>query len=539
MAGGRCAASAMSRAGQDAEAAASRSIFFAEEMSASENQAVETSKDTDERKADPPRNKIRIRLIPRKRLSNGLLAPGKKVPEDTNNTRSKKVPEQTSKKTTSENLTTAAVQGEASSNCPRKGLCNEANSNTLKTLPAEFDSYTSSDKLPEEANENTLSKNLTITTAVQGNDASSYPAKKGLCEEANNNTPSKALPVPVKELPEEPIDNTPSKNLTTTGEQGEEEKNNSPRKRLLYDTTSNTPSQVVPEEAMHNPSRNLTTTAVKCEEVFEQAHNHIPTKKLSDKAKKNAPSNRPTDPIHKNTPRKKLCTSVVQTTDTSQNISGMKLSASVGQAMEQSFNAANLVAIKEYQEFEEKVKRTVYLDNFSHQATEAVIKTALDQFGTVRKVSFLVNYTIPYNIPQSALVEMETEKDAVSVVNMLHEFPFMMSGMPRPVRAQRATAEMFNDRPWRPGSKLEFHWMGPTDPDYEIFKKLKLMSRRHEVENLALIKHELEEEQLLAKQQQEILNCNYRKLEAMDSVILSGRVDHMSRIYSLNFDEVF
>jgi hypothetical protein len=221
--------------------------------------------------------------------------------------------------------------------------------------------------------------------------------------------------------------------------------------------------------------------------VFEHANHTISTKKLSDVARNKAPNNTPTDPAKKSTPCKKPRTSAVQAAVASQNTSTMGLPISHGRAVNQSKCAEDLEAIKQYQEFVEKVKRTVYLDNLSHQVTEAVIKAALSQFCTIRKVSFVVNYTIPYNIPQSALVEMETEKDAEVVVSMLHDFPFMMSGMPRPVRAIQATAEMFSDRPRRPGSKLKFRWMSHTDPEFKMVKKLKLLSRKHEVENLALI----------------------------------------------------
>ncbi|CAM0947588.1 unnamed protein product [Alopecurus aequalis] len=291
-------------------------------------------------------------------------------------------------------------------------------------------------------------------------------------------------------------------------------------------------------EAKTNPSRTLSTTAIKCE-VSELDNHPIRTKKLSDVARNKVPSNRPTHPAKESTPRKKPRTSPVQATGTSQNKSTTKISTSDDQAAKQSKSAADLEALKQYQEFEEKVKRTVYLDNLSDQATEAVIKAALGQFCTIRKVSFVVNYTIPYNIPQSAFVEMETEKDAEVVVGMLHDFPFMMSGMPRPVRAIRATAEMFHDRRRRPGSKLEFRWVDRTDRDYETLKKLKLLSRKHEVENFALIEHELEEEKQLAAKQQENLNCNYKMMEAMDSVLLSGMSRYISGIYNIGWNDMF
>ncbi|KAL5197806.1 hypothetical protein ABZP36_001318 [Zizania latifolia] len=519
-------------------------------MSASENQAAEDTKGTDDRKMDPPRNIIRIRLPPRKRMSNDLMEKREAL-DDANNVRSNSAPEQTNNKIATMKLTIAAAQ--ASSISTRERLCNEANNNTSrKTLPSEPNN-TSSDKLPEEANDSIPSKNLTTTAGVWGSNVTNYFAKEDMCEEANNNVPSKALPVPIKQLPENPVERMPSKNPTTMQVLGEEENNNS--LRLFDETGSEIPSKVeMPEQSKNNQNRNLIATAVKCEEAnndplsrkwLEDANNDFPTRKLSNKAKNNPPNDKPIYPDKKSAPHK-LCTSAVHAAHARQNTSErkpstfeMKPSTSFGQTTEQSVDVANLEAIKQYQEFEEKVKRTVYLDYFSHQATETVIKTALNQFGTVREIIFLVNYTIPFNIPQSALVVMETEKDAATVVITLNEFPFMMSGMPRPVRAKHATAEMFNDRPRRPGSKSEFRWVGPTDADYHIVKKLKLMSKRHELENLALIKHELEEEHFLAKHQEENLNCNHRKLDAMESVMLSGSFNHLSHFYSVNLDEVF
>lgn len=555
----------------------------------------------------------------------------------------KQYPEQTNK-----NLIIAPEQGEASSQLPRVGLCGGANSNTLsKTQSAESQSDASGDKLPNKENDSTLSKDLRVAAEEQGSDASSYA---GLSEEANNNILSIIIPLPDQDFPED-NDNSPSKNLTTTGKEGKkgkDEHNKSPRKKVIYDTDSKVedeegnypswnrtitagkyekvfaeanypiPCNKLTDGAINNgpsnnksvhkrrctssvqatstsqntqgiklsaslsqaveqstnagntnvikvyqefkektkrtvylenlshqatetktrPSRMLSTTAIECE-VFEHANHPIPPKKLPDVGRNKVPSIRPNDPAKKSTPRKKPRTSALQATGTSQNTSAMKISISDRQSVNRNKSAADLEAIKQYQEFEEKVKRTVYLDNLSHQATEAVIKAALSQFCTITKVSFVVNYTIPYNVPQSAFVEMETEKDAEVVVSMLHDFPFMMSGMPRPVRAIHATAEMFNDRPRRPGSKLKFRWADRADRDYGMIKKLKLLSRKHEVENLALIEHELEEEKLLAVKQQENLNCNYKMMEAMDSVLLSGMSNYISNIYNVSWNDVF
>ncbi|CAL5089677.1 unnamed protein product [Urochloa decumbens] len=464
-------------------------MLCAKEIPASKNQAAEASKDTCVRKIGPTGNKIRIRLPPRKATG---------------------------------------------------GQCPEATSKSVITA-------VSKDTLPE--------LNLTTATEVQVEEELSYPVRKELCEEGDEDIMSKGLPLedssstPGKESYVEAIDNTPSKKLSVIRVRSEAEKNNNSSniilsKRLLSETNSNASSMGVTEEAkINSPRKNLTTSAVKGPEaidsslgnnLFEEDRKTIATAKLSTKAISCGPSRRPADPANGKKSTKKLRTSAV-----ANGHSGMKLSTSAGLAVEQSTSAARLEAAKEYKEFEEKVKRSVYLDNLSVLVTDAVVRMALNQFGNVKNVKFLTNYTIPFDIPQSALVEMETEKDAEHVVNMLNEFPFMMSGMPRPVRAKRATAEMFNDRPSKPGRKLEFCWVGPTDPDCHDVRKFKLMYKRHEVENLALIKNQLHEEALLAQHQQDNLNCNYRKLESIDSVIQTGSVNRLTRIYNLRFDEVY
>ena len=72
----------------------------------------------------------------------------------------------------------------------------------------------------------------------------------------------------------------------------------------------------------------------------------------------------------------------------------------------------------DYATFEEKVKRTVYLDNLSPHITETVVRFALNQFGNVKSVHFIPNYIEPRNIPQFALVEMGDLMQAEAVVSM-------------------------------------------------------------------------------------------------------------------------
>ncbi|KAA8518807.1 hypothetical protein F0562_016419 [Nyssa sinensis] len=192
-----------------------------------------------------------------------------------------------------------------------------------------------------------------------------------------------------------------------------------------------------------------------------------------------------------------------------------------------------LSAEAEYAAFEEKVKRTVYLDNLSPQVTAAVLKAALNQFGNVTNVQIIPNYTGPENIPRCALVEMENSKQAREILLEMGNSPFMMSGQPRPVRALPAEVDMFEDRPRKPGRRIIFCWLDPKDPDFEVAKKLKRLTRKHAAEASFLLNHQLEEEEKLANQQAETLQANYKKYDLMESVLIDGSAKRLERHYNM------
>ncbi|RZB78894.1 hypothetical protein D0Y65_029323 [Glycine soja] len=137
---------------------------------------------------------------------------------------------------------------------------------------------------------------------------------------------------------------------------------------------------------------------------------------------------------------------------------------------------------EKYAAFKQKVSRTVYLDNMSPQVTESVIRTALDQFATVKNVKFIPNYIGPSNQPQCALVELDSAKKAKEILSMIAGYPFMMSGQPRPVRARPAVMEMFDDQPIKPNRKIKIRWLEPSDPDFELAKEVKNLTRKHAAE---------------------------------------------------------
>lgn len=195
---------------------------------------------------------------------------------------------------------------------------------------------------------------------------------------------------------------------------------------------------------------------------------------------------------------------------------------------------SNDQAKEEYAEFEEKVKRTIYIDHLSPQVTGPIIKAALAQCANVVSVELIVNYTIPYDIPSAALVELDNKTQAKAAVDLMNDFPFIIGGMPRPVRAIYAKPEMFRDRPPRPGIKKEFRWVKQGDQEYDGMKKLKSLAKRQESENIALIKNLLEEEKELAKQQKELLDGNYKKYEMLENVMQNGNIKNLAHHYGVN-----
>ncbi|KAK7846227.1 ASI1-immunoprecipitated protein 1 [Quercus suber] len=197
---------------------------------------------------------------------------------------------------------------------------------------------------------------------------------------------------------------------------------------------------------------------------------------------------------------------------------------------------ASLSAQADYAAFEERRKRTVYLDNLSPQVTEPVVKTALNQFGNVKSVQFIPNYIEPRNIPQCALVEMENTRQAEAVLSEIFQFPFMISGMPRPVRARPAEVGMFGDKPNMPGRTIRCRWLDKNNPNFKIAQKTKALIWKNAAESAFLQKQVLQEEEKLARQQDETLKANYKKFELIDSITLNdktGPADKLAKHYNL------
>uniref|UniRef100_A0A0E0K3F0 RRM domain-containing protein n=1 Tax=Oryza punctata TaxID=4537 RepID=A0A0E0K3F0_ORYPU len=188
-------------------------------------------------------------------------------------------------------------------------------------------------------------------------------------------------------------------------------------------------------------------------------------------------------------------------------------------------------ANKGYADFEERVKRTIYIDHLSPQVTSSVIEAAISQCATVVNVDFIVNCTISYDIPSAALVELDDEIQAKAAIDLMNDFPFIIGGKPRPVRAIYAKHEMIDLLTLE---SRKFRWVKQEDGiEYEGMNKLRLLARRQETKNMALIKNLLEEEKDLAKQQQELLDGIYKKYCILDSNVIND-IKNLSRRYGVN-----
>lgn len=195
-------------------------------------------------------------------------------------------------------------------------------------------------------------------------------------------------------------------------------------------------------------------------------------------------------------------------------------------------------ASKDYAGFEKKVKRTIYIDHLSPQVKESAIKAALAQCANVVHVEFIVNYTIPYkDIASAALVELDDDVQAKAAVELMNDFPFIIGGMPRPVKAIHAKAEMFRDRPPCPGLRKDFCWVKQGDKDYEAMQKLKNLAKRQESENMALIQKILKDEKELATRQQEVLDGNCKKYDMLEALVQKGDITNLAQQYGVNLND--
>ncbi|XP_057804579.1 uncharacterized protein LOC131019958 isoform X6 [Salvia miltiorrhiza] len=129
-----------------------------------------------------------------------------------------------------------------------------------------------------------------------------------------------------------------------------------------------------------------------------------------------------------------------------------------------------------------------------------------------KSVQFISIYLESKNAPQAALVEMENPKQASSIITEMGSYPFMILGMPRPIRASAARLEMFDDRPRKPGRKILCRWLDPKEPEFQ---------------------EQRAEEEKLASQQSETLLAQYKKYDLLQAVFEDGSAKRLGRHYEM------
>ncbi|KAE8713193.1 glutamate-ammonia ligase isoform 2 [Hibiscus syriacus] len=144
--------------------------------------------------------------------------------------------------------------------------------------------------------------------------------------------------------------------------------------------------------------------------------------------------------------------------------------------------------IEYYSRNKEAYKKLIHKLSFGGKlVTESVFRTALVQYG-LKSVEFIPNYLEPRNMPWCAKVDMDKEKQPEVVISTLSELPFMMSGMPRPVRDLLLCLRCFGDCPRKPGRQLHVHWLDPSDPNFEVANNLKQLVKKHVTGNPVMLK---------------------------------------------------
>ncbi|KAI3794101.1 hypothetical protein L1987_36728 [Smallanthus sonchifolius] len=193
-------------------------------------------------------------------------------------------------------------------------------------------------------------------------------------------------------------------------------------------------------------------------------------------------------------------------------------------------------AEEEYTAAEEKVKKTIYIDNLSPQVTKVVLENALNQFGNVTNVQFIPNYFTSCSV-NAALVEMESTKQAEEIIREMSDSPLMISGMPRPVRAQKARFEMFDDHPKKRQREIICYRIFPSHPNFEVIKKIKNLTKKHAAEAAYLMELQLADDEKLHHQQSDTLKANYKKYELIDGAQADGTVRRLVARYGTKLND--
>ncbi|CAM6096259.1 unnamed protein product [Calypogeia fissa] len=183
--------------------------------------------------------------------------------------------------------------------------------------------------------------------------------------------------------------------------------------------------------------------------------------------------------------------------------------------------------------FENLAERCVVLDNLASNVTQATVRSALGQFGTVLGVKMVIN---PANMKfiGAAIAEMQNKDQRDQVVKELREYLFMVGAMPRPARAIPATPLLLIDHPWRRNpNKIRPRLVSKTDPSAEALKarehKARVQADDNEQLHLVMEREEIQLEKAQEKSCQELMD----KLKMIAKEVRSGTIREMKVLHGL------
>ncbi|GBG60867.1 hypothetical protein CBR_g15988 [Chara braunii] len=199
-------------------------------------------------------------------------------------------------------------------------------------------------------------------------------------------------------------------------------------------------------------------------------------------------------------------------------------------------------------QFDQKVRRTVFLDEIAPQVTVPIMQSALSQFGKVASIK-LLHHPLSALVPQGcALIEFSNEEQAMRVAATTRKNLLMVGGMPRPVRVRMASKYMFDtaeversnlqqqqqqqqasspqyeqqqkqedkekakqdeERP----NKWRMRVLSPGDPKMEKAQKIKAVRARQAAEMKMLLEKHEEQRAELHRRQENHWEDEHKKLE--------------------------
>ncbi|GJP45396.1 hypothetical protein CLOM_g4792 [Closterium sp. NIES-68] len=203
--------------------------------------------------------------------------------------------------------------------------------------------------------------------------------------------------------------------------------------------------------------------------------------------------------------------------------------------------------------FAERVARSIFVDELCPAVTPAVLQSALGQFGAVRSVQLVPNLLLPRRSSGCAIVELHSRDVAAKMLADLSESLLIVGAGPRPVRACKARADMFDgafvfpsalhaaalSQP-APAAASAAAWHGapcssaPALPGFRRARRWKEVAGRQAEEMKMLAEHVAWEKQQVGERQRVRIEEDLRRLTLIDHAMApNGAIAHLRHYYGM------